>query len=371
MWKSCTTCGIIVEIGVHIVDEFGKNNDEATETLTSQLLQRQKQMENEYETTDYKKLLTVLALSVIGTTIIVLAVSFIYQIIAAVAGASPDRLVPYERPGSDYFFMWLGNALVTYLPPMLIFYFIFRKQLNYEKPGEPYEFEMWWVFPLFTALLATVTLANLVTLALDSLYTTAFGGEGLPDVFSEVAPKNTSEFLIMLLMTGLIAPICEEFIYRHLLLKPLRKYGDFLAIAVTSLLFGFFHANLTQFLYATTGGVLLGLIAVRANSVKPAIIVHALLNLFSVTNMYLLDLTERESISLSQETIGVFFLSLVVLGFVTLVIFTIKRRLHVENHNPYIPAGQRVRILFTRPSILIMLLVQIVITIVFTMLMRA
>ena len=357
------------------MDEHNENTNTEDGAIALHLLQLQWQKEKNKETADFKSLLTTLALSVIAVTVLVLFIMILYTLLS-------QEFITYSSRTSEYFFMWLENDIINYLFPILIFWLIFRKYLKYEKPGEPYEFKMWWVFPLFLALLALSTISNLLVMAIESVFTSIFGGDGLPDVFADVAPVNFAEFLIMLLMVGIIAPVCEEIIYRHLLLKPLRRYGDFLAVAVTSLLFGFFHANLTQFLYTTVGGFLLGIVAIKANSVKPAIFIHALNNIFDVIRAYIIDMSEvpdlaelsdSGEIPFSTGTVAVSMLSLLMLllGVVVLIVILVKRKFRIENYNPYITASERVRILISRPSVIITTVLLCFMTIFFTVLISS
>jgi membrane protease YdiL (CAAX protease family) len=348
----------------HLVENSNTENDSEAMLLQQQKEQELLLLEKQEETKSYKRHLSTLAWSVIGTTVFVMLFSITY--IMMIEHFLELGLLSYGNATVEYFFMWFDNSFVTYLPPILIFWILFRKHLKTDLPENNYEFKTWWLLPLFPALLTLSTVINLITLGVERIFSSVFGGDGLPDVFSDVMPSNTNELLVMLLLVGIIAPICEEYIYRHLLLRPLRRYGDFLAIAVTSVLFGFFHANLTQFFYTTVAGFLLGIVAVKANSVKPAIILHAMNNSFDVLRLYFYEQAEGGALQYGMEIIGFITILVFLSGITALIIMAVKRKLHVGNSNPHLSARERTRILLTRPSIITMTVLQVIVTIAVT-----
>ena len=108
---------------------------------------------------------------------------------------------------------------------------------------------------------------------------------GLSLYFTENAVEQMSGAIVdrpmweMILLIGIAGPFCEEIIFRHLLLRPLRRYGDWLAIIFSAVCFGAFHGNFDQFAYAAFVGVFLALSAVRSNSIRNSILLHVINNL--------------------------------------------------------------------------------------------
>ncbi|MBN1655944.1 MAG: CPBP family intramembrane metalloprotease [Deltaproteobacteria bacterium] len=95
-----------------------------------------------------------------------------------------------------------------------------------------------------------------------------------------MTPKGGLQLLLTLSALVAIVPICEELLFRGLMLRGLKHaYGPFPALFVSSLLFGLSHFRLpTAILPATSAGFLLGLIALRTGSVWPSIALHAAVN---------------------------------------------------------------------------------------------
>ena len=311
------------------------------------------------ETADYKKLLSILAVSVIVVTLMVQAALFVFAAMLPVFLESGN--IATDRRDFAYFFMWLANDIIVYTPPLLVFGFIFRSRLKRPEPVVNYVFKNSWVLPFFLAGIAIATGSSIFTSIIADLIS---GGEDvLQDVFRDVLPRNDAQLLIMLFTVGIITPICEETIYRHILLKPLRRYGDLQAVIITSILFGFFHGNLTQFLYATMVGFILGVAAVKANSVIPAIFIHTLNNVFVVFNSHLAMLSESGETAISEAALGALNIAVLAMGVAALAIMAAKNILTIQNYNPYISPGERVQILMRRPSVITMAVLLIIFTI--------
>jgi sodium transport system permease protein len=82
-----------------------------------------------------------------------------------------------------------------------------------------------------------------------------------------------------LLVFAVLGAICEELAFRGFILSGLRRrFGPWMAIVFSSLLFALYHMNVFQVIPAFVLGVVLGVLAVRGQSVVPAIVLHLLYN---------------------------------------------------------------------------------------------
>ncbi|MBQ7973268.1 MAG: CPBP family intramembrane metalloprotease [Lachnospiraceae bacterium] len=88
-----------------------------------------------------------------------------------------------------------------------------------------------------------------------------------------------SGFFLRVLVVGILAPIVEELIFRKLLIDRVVKHGEFLAIALSALMFGLFHGNFSQFFMATLIGGLFAFIYIRTGKVWYTIFLHMAMNL--------------------------------------------------------------------------------------------
>jgi sodium transport system permease protein len=109
-----------------------------------------------------------------------------------------------------------------------------------------------------------------------------------------VAPPGMEEFIRemlvgrhaaawTLLALALTPAICEEVLFRGFVLSGLRsRMGAVSAVAGSALLFGLFHLNAAQFLFAVPAGLMLGALALRTRSLVPPMLLHLTNNLLAV-----------------------------------------------------------------------------------------
>lgn len=76
----------------------------------------------------------------------------------------------------------------------------------------------------------------------------------------------------------LCAPIVEEFVFRKLIVDRTLKYGQGVAIVTSGLMFGLFHGNLSQFVYAFALGMFFAFIYIRTGKLKVTIGLHMIVN---------------------------------------------------------------------------------------------
>ncbi|WOO34669.1 type II CAAX endopeptidase family protein [Anaerocolumna sp. AGMB13020] len=109
--------------------------------------------------------------------------------------------------------------------------------------------------------------------------------DGYGELIDSLGMGNT---FISFLYVGLVAPIAEELIFRGVTFNKARKYMPFLAANFAqALLFGIYHMNLIQGLYAFAMGLSFGLIR-RAYSLIGAILLHMTVNIAGMTLDYIL-----------------------------------------------------------------------------------
>ena len=78
-----------------------------------------------------------------------------------------------------------------------------------------------------------------------------------------------------LIYSGILAPLVEEVIFRGGIFRLLRKKLSFLwGAVISSLLFGLYHGNLVQFLYASLMGMLLAYVYEKYGDLKAPIVAH-------------------------------------------------------------------------------------------------
>jgi len=94
--------------------------------------------------------------------------------------------------------------------------------------------------------------------------------------------SSTTPLWLLILSIGIFAPIMEELTFRGFIQNKLGETGKpYAAVIIQALLFGAFHMNLQQFLYAAVIGIIFGFIKLWSGSIWPCILAHIGFNVFS------------------------------------------------------------------------------------------
>ncbi|MBE5932073.1 MAG: CPBP family intramembrane metalloprotease [Lachnospiraceae bacterium] len=84
---------------------------------------------------------------------------------------------------------------------------------------------------------------------------------------------------VMIFAVILVAPIGEELLFRGLIQSyGLKNFAPVLAIGLQGLIFGLYHGNVIQGIYAFFMGVVLGIVTYKLGSIIPAILLHVSIN---------------------------------------------------------------------------------------------
>lgn len=84
---------------------------------------------------------------------------------------------------------------------------------------------------------------------------------------------------VLLFAVNVVAPIGEEFLFRGLIQGyGLRNFAPVLAIGLQALIFGLYHGNIIQGVYAFFMGAILGLVAHKTGTILTSIVLHISVN---------------------------------------------------------------------------------------------
>ena len=162
------------------------------------------------------------------------------------------------RPGllGEPVFLWAASVLGAYglgIPAAcLVLRGTAAPPAPARRPLGPVRFAALWAGSVGLACLA-----NGATLLLTGLLGRLRGAA----VVNPVESIGLYPLPFQLLLAGLIAPAAEELLFRRLLLRRLRPYGERFALVASALCFGLFHGNLNQFFYAFLLGLVLAELA--------------------------------------------------------------------------------------------------------------
>lgn len=103
--------------------------------------------------------------------------------------------------------------------------------------------------------------------------------------------------LLVFVYTVICAPVMEEYVFRKLIVDRTVRYGQGVAVLLSGLMFGLFHGNLGQFVYAFTLGMFLAFIYVKTGNLKITIALHMLVNVMGgVVSLLLMDVIDVEQL---------------------------------------------------------------------------
>jgi len=208
----------------------------------------------------------------------------------------------------------LVNQYLLILLPVLIY--ALGKKLNFKevfrlnKPG---------LVPCLLIIAMSVP-AYFVALMLNTLvlYVLQFLGS-IPSQSIPV-PQNIGELMQGIFYIGITPAICEEMMHRGLMLSAYEKRGTTKAIIFTSILFGIFHFDITNFLGPVFLGLIISYYVVRTNSIFAGMLAHFLNNAIAELIQYFYrSEAETEIITITANDMLVFILY----GMVSLIILSI------------------------------------------------
>ncbi|WP_040197247.1 CPBP family intramembrane glutamic endopeptidase [Candidatus Soleaferrea massiliensis] len=175
--------------------------------------------------------------------------------------------------GADWF-SYLLSAVSQYLVGIPLFLLVMRKLPDFE-PAYRKKLRLGEFVPLLIISMSMMYLSNYITLFLSGLISNAVGHEPTNPLDS----LQNSNVLIIFLFAVVIAPILEEFVFRGVLIRKLRPYGEKFCIFASGFIFGLFHGNLSQMLYAFVLGMIFAFVTLRTGTILYAILLHMSVNL--------------------------------------------------------------------------------------------
>lgn len=213
---------------------------------------------------------------------------------------------------------------------------------------------------------AVMYISNIVGVILTTVIGMLKGGT-VQNTIANVA-MSLNPFVAFLYMV-ICAPIMEEFVFRKLIVDRTVRYGQAVAVILSGLMFGLFHGNLNQFVYAFTLGVFLAFLYIKTGDLKVTIGLHMIINFIgSVVSMKVLELIDLEGLVeleettnfaqpdalaayLSENLIGwlfymfyiIFILAVVITGVVLWIVALVKKKFSFAKGEIVIPKGKRFR----------------------------
>lgn len=136
--------------------------------------------------------------------------------------------------------------------------------------------------------------SNIIGIILTTIIGLIKGGEVHNTIVDVVSGTNL--WVIFFIMV-ICAPIIEELVFRKLIVDRTMRYGQGVAILISGLMFGLFHGNLNQFIYAFALGLFFAFLYVKTGNVIISIAIHMIINFMgSILGMLVLKLVDYEAV---------------------------------------------------------------------------
>lgn len=160
------------------------------------------------------------------------------------------------------FFCWL----IPYTVMLGLFHKNFIDTLSLKKPNN------YGISYFFIGLTCSYLAAQIASLIVDLL--THVG-------IKSVTPKSLLEYentpagiLMFIIEVAVFPAIVEELIFRGALFGCLREYGEIFAMVASAAIFGLFHGNIEQLIFAFLLGLVLAFVVIKTNSLFIAVLIH-------------------------------------------------------------------------------------------------
>ena len=139
----------------------------------------------------------------------------------------------------------------------------------------------------FEIIFIGIAIIALIQLAINILYPQVGIDEDLIDAVGLVPQKTFGGIIIFITGMALVPAIFEELLFRKWILNSSKKYGKLFAVVFSAALFGLYHMNLSQGIFAFFIGLLFGVIAIKTETIKYTCLLHFLNNTYACLGMIL------------------------------------------------------------------------------------
>lgn len=108
--------------------------------------------------------------------------------------------------------------------------------------------------------------------------------------FTNLFDNVSVNIIVTLICSGLVGPILEELVFRGIVYNNLKKITNITkATIITGLIFGIFHGNIIQFVYAFLFNIVLTKVYDKDNNILTPIIVHVSANFIVTLTMFIIN----------------------------------------------------------------------------------
>lgn len=135
----------------------------------------------------------------------------------------------------------------------------------------------------------------LASIGLGLVWNKCISMSGIREIFmryNEIAQNSyeNQNWLLLVICVGILSSFGEELVFRGLIYQRAKTYfGTGWAIGISAALFGIYHGNAIQFLYAVVLGIFFAVLMEHTGSFWAPVTAHIATNIFSISYDYIID----------------------------------------------------------------------------------
>ena len=177
---------------------------------------------------------------------------------------------------TDYSYELSIAACVMALPVMLYFMHLDRKRLGDQRKVYDQVPIAYYIPLLILGAAGCLALNNMVNLS-------GLAGNYQENLYQVQEALYHGRILLELAGIGVLSPVVEEILFRGVVMNRIEETGSTkAAIILSAILFGCYHGNLLQAVYASMLGLILGYVYAKYRRLAAPILVHVGANIISV-----------------------------------------------------------------------------------------
>ncbi len=211
-----------------------------------------------------------------------MVVHFICMMAVSTLGVTIAEMF-FHGEGRDYMdtverFPWLSSILSAVTALVVIF--LLRSSYLVEKDKFQIKVKRWNPLTAAACAVTSIGLGLIVTKLIDA--------SGIRGVFSRYAQISENSYenqnqVLLVICVGILASLGEELVFRGLIYQRAKSYfGVGWAVGISAALFGVYHGNIVQLLYATVLGILFAVLYEKTGTLAAPVTAHIATNIFSI-----------------------------------------------------------------------------------------
>lgn len=140
--------------------------------------------------------------------------------------------------------------------------------------------------------------------------------------------NSPSSYIISLISLAVIPAICEELIFRGVLVTALKSKGKIFAVIISSIMFAIFHFSPSQLIYPFCFGLILSIIFLRTNNIIFSILLHFINNALSLSIQYF---SSNSGVAFTHSASNLIYAIITLAIWIVLIIYLFKDFISTTN----------------------------------------